>query len=1003
MAEKTKFNRRDFLKVVGAGAGLAATGCGSDLPEKFIPYVIQPDEVIPGVSTWYAGSCNECSAGCGVLVRTREGRALKVEGNPKHPVNKGGLCTHGQSSVQALYDPDRVREPLKRDIGGGFKTVSWKDATDNLAEVLAGLKAANSQAVFITAPTSASELAIIEEFSKKVPLQHIEYDLNSTEALDKATEVVYGSSYKVSYDFSKAKLLVSFGADYLESWKSPCKYSREWAEGRKANSHGKGSRVIHFEPRLSLTAGNADKWIMNAPQSETVLLLALLEAIIKKSKADTYNLQPLLSKLEIAKLLPASGVELKTLDAVADELLAAKGNSLVVAGGASVSGEQALSTAVLSHLLNSVLDNVGSNKSVSLFKDKNPQKESSFKQLTDLFSAVSKKQKKVGALIFVGVNPIFTLPKNSMVTEALKQVPMVVAISTNNDETASTANLILPLSHQIETWSDSEPLPGVYNLNQPAMQPLYKTQSLGDTLIALATNAKLKSPFPEEITSYQEYLKSKWKERTGSDNFESRWLSYVQNGGDWSKQETATSSVNVSLAKNFETIVSQGVASKTEKKSLSLLAYPSVNSFDGKAANRPWMQELPSPITSAVWGSWAEMHPDVAAAYNLKKGDMVQLVVNGAAIEVPVYVTKFIHPELIAVPLGQGHQSYNRYANGVGANVLSLIAQKEAAAYQQLVAEEVILRNTIAKDTLVLLQGSDSQFNRGITRTTTVAALTKSATHSDKEKSEHHEDAHGKGHGAEHEDPLALGPREEEKMMYKQMEHPLYKWGMSIDLSACTGCSACVVACYAENNIPVVGKTICDEGREMSWLKIERFLDGPADQPVEAFAPVMCQHCGNAPCEPVCPVYATYHTDEGVNSMVYNRCVGTRYCANNCSYKVRRFNWYKYDYPEPLNWQLNPDVTVREVGVMEKCSFCVQRIKEGQNTAKDEGRMVRDGEVQPACASSCPTQAIKFGNLNDKESLVSKDHQDSRSYKILDAELNTQPAVAYLARVRNEL
>jgi molybdopterin-containing oxidoreductase family iron-sulfur binding subunit len=426
-----------------------------------------------------------------------------------------------------------------------------------------------------------------------------------------------------------------------------------------------------------------------------------------------------------------------------------------------------------------------------------------------------------------------------------------------------------------------------------------------------------------------------------------------------------------------------------------MLAFVTANAGDGSGANRAWLQEIPNTLTTAVWGSWVEVNPKLADKLSLKQGEVVQLITPNGSINAPVFVSKYVHPDVVAVPVGQGHSSIGRFGDGVGANPLSILsASKELPEF---VINNVLIRKDLSRNELVITQMQNSELKRGIVRSVSLTKLTK-------KNDSHHKASHdeGSGHGGGHHDPYALGPQEAPKQMYKQMDPPLYRWGMSIDLSKCTGCSACVVACYAENNVPVVGKELCAEGREMSWLKIDRYFDGPDDRPVTGFMPMLCQHCGNAPCEPVCPVYATYHNEEGLNAMLYNRCVGTRYCGNNCSYKVRRFNWFKYDWQEPLNMQLNPDVTVREVGIMEKCSFCVQRIREAQGVAKDHGRPVRDGEVQPACSQSCPTQAIKFGNLLDKESAVFADSQNARAYKVLDSQINTQPAISYLAKIDND-
>lgn len=981
MSIKSEFSRRDFLKVVGAGAGVAATGCGADIPEKIIPYVVQPEEVIPGVATWYSGTCDGCDTGCGVVVKTREGRAIKVEGNRSHPINKGGLCAIGQSTLQSHYDPDRIREPLQRVEGGGFKPISWEKAIELVATALVDNE--SKENVILTGSTSGSLRSLLSEFSsKRASVKHLEYSLSGKDLLEQATEKVFGTGVSALYDFSKAETIVSFGADYTETWVSPVEFQKAWSKGRRPQKNGKTSYTVHVEPRLSLTSANADLWIKNAPGKEANILLALLTLLKNQGaiKSELGKIERLVRGLKVSDLLKRTGVSEKQLGAVVAKLKS--GTSLVVAGGAAVSGDNSLEAAMLSHLINVALGNVG--KTLVLVKDANPTTNS----LANISSVIdTATNKKLGVLLVSGTNPVYSLPESYGFKKSLATVGLVVSVSAQLDETAQLADVVLPLSTAFESWGDSNPRPGVYGLNQPSMQPLYKTQSLGDTILAVAS--KLEHSF-SDATSFYDYIRANWKARVGEEGFEKHWLEFVEAGGTW---ESVKPLSEVSLDSSALDINPKAIVS-SKLNGLTLLAFPSINSKDGSSANRPWMQELPNPITTAVWGSWAEIHPDTARSLGFANGQVVQLKTSSGNIEVPLYLTKQVHPDLIAVPIGQGHTAYGRYAMGVGANALSVLDANPKAPAVSLLTEGVTLKASLGKEQLVLTQMQDSQKDRGFVRKIKSSEFKGDKVH------KKHDDHHNEDHGGGHHDPHALGPKPEPKQMYKQMDHPEYRWGMSIDLNSCTGCSACVVACYAENNIPVVGKEFCAEGREMSWLTINRYInDEDKNNPVEGFIPMLCQHCGNAPCEPVCPVYATYHNEEGLNTMVYNRCVGTRYCSNNCSYKVRRFNWYHYSYPEPLNWQLNPDITVREVGIMEKCTFCVQRIREGKNNAKNEGRQVRDGEVQPACASSCPTDAITFGNLKDHKSSVYENSQSPRAYKVLDVELNTQPAINYLAKI----
>ena len=972
----SKMKRRDFLKVLTVTSTAAvASGCAKELPEKLIPYVVQPDEVIPGVSSWYAATCNECEVNCGTLVRTREGRALKVEGNPSHPINRGGLCARGQSSIQSHYDPDRIREPLKRSANGSFKAISWKDAVLEISQVLADGALAGKKSAIITESQTGSINNLISNVQNNFAgLNHFTYSVLGKSEFDASVEKAFGRNLKANYDFSKADVIVSFGADFLGTYLSPVEFAKGFSSRRVKNA----SKFFALESRLSQTGGNADKWIMRSAGSTQALMSALVNLLDGNNNIDS--------------LLKNTGVKKEELVEIAKYLKKAKA-PLVIGAGAG-SDEQSL---YLSHLLNSKIGATG--KTLVFYRDSSRSKSKDLK--AELANFV-KDAAKYSLVVTSNVNPSFSLPSSSGFESALASAGLVVSLSNNLDDTSKLANIILPLSSGFESWADSETRPGVYGLNQPSMQPLYDSISLGDFLITISKTAK------KEISAenYAEYIKKQWIARLGS---EAKWLEAVEQGGSWSRA-VRTSSASLRAI---------GVKAEMPSGKLSLLAFTNVQLGDGRAANRPWAQEIPDPITTAVWGSWVEMHPSVAKKYSVNQGDVVKVVSNGQHVEAPAYITKYVHPSVLAVPIGRGQETLGRFANGIGTNPLKLT--KLEKGNQEFVIDDVILRKSIAKDDLVITQGNDSQLNRGLVRVTDGSA---DSHHDDSHGDVHHGDSdHGRGHDEHghdtghhgdshsknphnlsmaHHDTKALGPQHEPQQMYKQMEHVQYQWGMSVDLAACTGCSACVTACYAENNVPVVGKEYSRQGREMSWLKISRFLDDEGDTvgdtPITGFMPMMCQHCNNAPCEPVCPVYATYHSDEGLNTMVYNRCVGTRYCSNNCSYKVRRFNWFDYEWPEPLNWQLNPDVTTRTVGVMEKCSFCIQRINEGKNNAKTQGREVADGEIQPACASSCPSDAIKFGNLKDPKSEVSKLSKDKRSYKVLNVELNTQPAVTYLAK-----
>ncbi|MBN8548642.1 MAG: molybdopterin-dependent oxidoreductase [Deltaproteobacteria bacterium] len=999
-----QLSRRNFLKILGASSAVGAAGCATDQAQNVLPFVKGDPDQIPGVAVWFRSTCQECSAGCGIQVRTREGRAVKIEGNPEHPVNQGGLCGLGQSALQSLYDPDRVRQPLVREMTAGFdpvfKPISWDDA---YARIASALKDGSKRKAFITGEQSGTLQNLTEDWCKAFNTEQVSFDMLQPVALARASELVYGTYGIPNFSFDKAEVLVNFGADFLETWVSPCEYALGWAKGRKAK---KRLKVYHVEPRLSLTGANADLWIPNKPGSEARVALAVLKVLLDSDRGANVrddikdSMRAAVKGVRIEDVAHESGIPAEKILLMANDLQEA-GSSLVIAGGAAAATEDQLPLQVAVAFINLVLANVG--KTINLNAMRKPN--TSAAKLAALIDAMNKGE--IGAVFMHGTNPQFNFPLSNGFRYAIEKVRagdpdpknpkmgLIVSFSSSLDESAKLADLILPSHHFLESWGDDQSLPGAYGLVQPVMRPVFDTRSLGDMLLQLSALAGATS-VGGGAKDFEGYLKESWKKVHASvgarEDFNSFWLAAVEHGG-YFQPVRESGGVKVSVNSEALKIKFDDATFATPKvghDAVVLMPYPSVKAFDGRAANRPWMQELPDPITRAVWDSWAEVHPKTASQFDLMDGDVVTIRNMNGEINVPVYLTEYVHPGVVAVPLGQGHQGFGRFAKTVGAgNVVDLLPQVNANSTGNvaLLSTKVDLIRGRGRGNLVTTQGSDSQHGRELARTSFAAATTAAAAH---DSHEAHGDAHHGAH-AGHAEP---------KQMYEQREHPLYRWGMAIDLDACTGCGACVVACYAENNIAVVGKAACSYGREMSWLRIDRYYEGQAEELQVSFQPMLCQHCNSAPCEPVCPVYATYHNEEGLNAMIYNRCVGTRYCSNNCPYKVRRFNFFEYDVPEPLNWQLNPDVTKRGMGIMEKCTFCVQRINEAKDHAKDEGRLVRDGDVQPACVQGCPTKALTFGNLNDKDSEVSKRAASSRAYKVLDHHINTQPAINYLERVK---
>jgi molybdopterin-containing oxidoreductase family iron-sulfur binding subunit len=689
-----------------------------------------------------------------------------------------------------------------------------------------------------------------------------------------------------------------------------------------------------------------------------------------------------------------TGVPIETMERLAREFAA--GPSVAVAGGMGAQHANAAFTAAAVHILNYVTGNVG--RTVTFDAQANLPG-SGHAQLATLVQDME--AQRVQVLLVRDANPVYASPAGAAFADGMGSVPFKVSFSRVLDETTRLADLVLPDHDPLEQWNDSTPRAGIYALQQPVMQPVFDTRQTGDVLLTVARglggNAARRLP----AESYEAYLKEAWRgiQRSVADTrpFDVFWNDALGAGGVFRPARSRA----VTLAASAARIRDAGPQAVDGK--LTLIAYPTAAFHDGRAANRPWLQELPDPVSKITWSSWVEIHPDTARQMGIAAGDHVTVSSDAGSVTVPAYVYEGIRPDVVAIPLGQGHTSFGRYANGVGANAYGLLAATPTAFGGVNHHAAVTLQKTGGHERLATTEGSPRQMDRGLAQSVTLAAL-------------------ASGHVEEHAAHAAEVPEHVEHLLeevqqehYRDfLEHAPYsgehpRWAMAIDLSRCTGCSACVTACYAENNIPHVGKGQVQRGREMSWLRIERYFEGGGDEPLTAeFLPMMCQHCGNAPCEPVCPVFAAYHTPDGLNAQVYNRCVGTRYCSNNCPYKVRYFNWYDfsepevgtYAWPEPLHLLLNPDVTVRSKGVMEKCTFCVQRIRGAQHGARMSATSIRDGDLQTACQQVCPANAIVFGDLNDANSRVAQLSRDDRGYHVLGT-LNTRPGVTYLRRVRN--
>jgi anaerobic selenocysteine-containing dehydrogenase/Fe-S-cluster-containing dehydrogenase component len=1001
MAESSNgMNRRRFLKVLGVTGGGAAvlSGCSTDKAEKLIPYIVPPDNQVPGIATWYATTCRECPAGCGLHVRVREGRAVKVEGNPDHPVNGGRLCARGQASLQGLYNPDRIRAPMARSTTTGeFAPITWDDAVARIASRLGEIDGAGIR--FVTGAESGSFGRLVREWLAAYGSRgHLAFEPFAYEALRHAGRTVFGIDAPPRYDFSAARYVLSFGTDFLETFGSPVSQAREFAQGHGYGADGMG-RYVHVEPRMSLTAMSADEWVAPHPGTDALVALAIAEVIVRDRltalPADVGRLRGMLERYAPESVAEATGVPADTIERLAREFVAAP--SLALAGGVGAQHDAAHATAHAAGVLNYVAGNVGR----TVFFDRDaPSPPATYAEVAALVGEM--REGAVAAVFVHGANPVHATPPSLGFGEALRGVPFKVSFSRFLDETAAECDLVLPDHDPLEQWNDDVPRAGVRSLQQPVMRPVFDTRQTGDVLLDVVAR-RSQVPATLGVGTYRAYLQQVWTgvQRDLGDRraFDAFWTEALSRGGVWRD----AASRPVALA------ASAGNAPDSDRWTpvdgrLALIAYPSATLYDGRGANRPWLQELPDPVTKITWSTWVELHPETAAEHGIAEGDIVELTTDAGSLRVPAYLYPGLHRGVAAVPMGQGHTAFGRYAEGRGANVLALLSGAPTACGGIGTYGSVGLRHTGEHEFLPKTEGVPRQLGRGIARAIPLAEV-------GHEGGEAHE-----GHAAPVPERIEgvldrWQEGQDEATKYGNYEGALPRWGMAVDLSRCTGCSACVTACYAENNLPTVGPEQVRRGREMSWIRIERYFEvGEHGEPFEArVVPMMCQQCSSAPCEPVCPVFAAYHTPDGLNGQVYNRCVGTRYCSNNCPYKVRYFNYFDYQaaadpafaWPEPLHWLLNPDVTVRSKGVMEKCTFCVQRIRDRQNQAKLQKRdTLEDGEILTACQQTCPSEAIVFGDLNDPDSRVARLARDRRQYHVL-GDLNTRPAVTYLEKVRN--
>ena len=994
IGDESGSSRRDFLKMMGFGVAAASLAACEAPVRKAIPYLTKPDTIDPGIPNYYASTYTQGGDYCSVVVKTREGRPIKIEGNSLSKISQGGSSAQVQASVLSLYDKERLTGSRKDGASIEWNTLD-QEVIDKLTAVSSSGGAIRIISNTILSPTF---LQAINDFKAKYPgTEHITYDTQSASGMLAANESSFGTRALPSYNFSSAKTIVSLGADFLGTWISPVEFAKQYAKNRKVNAEQREmSRHYHFESNLSLTGANADYRGTMKPSEEGSVVVTLYNMIASKAGNQSAG---------------SANAQTKYLKKAANDLWNSRGKSLVVSG----SNDPAIQTLV--NGMNEMLGNYGStiNLAQSNYRKGNDAEMNAF--IDELKSGA------IGGVIFYNCNPIYNHPRSAEIAEGIAKAAVSVSTSDRMDETASLVGFVAPDHHYLESWGDAEPQKGLFSLCQPTISPIFNTRQAGESLLTWSGNS----------SSYFDYLKGYWQANMYMESealgFQYFWDKSLQDGvleiksnaqEEASASATDAASAASSIAQNYKS-----------DSGFELCLYQKVGIGDGTQANNPWLQEMPDPISKGVWDNYLTVSQSDAASLGIDSKfsitNKANLSVNGVSYNLPVIIQPGQTKGTVGLALGYGRTKGGRVANGVGTDANIFIGNLNGHSYHAITSGVSV---DAIDETYQVAQTQTHHTYMG--RDNVIQETILSDYQADPKNAR---SFNPKIHTWTDENGL----KPSEVSLWKGHKYPDHHWGLMIDLNSCNGCSACTIACQSENNIPVVGRQEVINRRELHWIRIDRYyssdadlndlkgLETASDNPEITFQPMMCQHCNNAPCETVCPVAATTHSTEGLNMMAYNRCIGTRYCANNCPYKVRRFNWFKYHDNKQFGKNtsmnndlgkmvLNPDVVVRSRGVMEKCTFCVQRLQAGKLKAKLEGRRPKDEEFSVACASACPADALVFGDMNDSESRISKmlkirDYKgdgdinktmaEERAYTVLE-EVGTRPNVVYLSKIRNK-
>jgi MoCo/4Fe-4S cofactor protein with predicted Tat translocation signal len=1002
-------SRRDFLKLMGFGLGAATIAASCEIPvKKAIPYVTKPDEIVPGVANYFASSFVNGGDYCAILVKTREGRPIKIEGNTLSSVTNGGTSARAQALVLSLYDTRRIQHAgtVKE---GNVNKMDWAGLD---REIKAKLAAGGNIRIITNSIFSPSGESAMREFVAQYPTASIvTYDAVSSAALLEANEKCFGFNLFPRYRFDEATVICSFGADFLGTWGNPVQQARDYAKGRKVAGQKKAKMSRHYqvEGHMSLTGSNADSRIQIRPSEMGAAISALYAELSGNGGGPKLNDKAAAAMKKVAK-----------------DLQAARGKSIVVSGSNNVA-EQII--------VNKINDLLGNLNSTIDFNGASFTHSGDERKVGKLIEEMNGGQ--VATVIVWGANPAWELPNSEAFKAAFAKVGTRISLNTNLDETTLLCTHAAPTNHILESWGDALPVAGKFSIIQPTIAPLFATRQAEQSLLVWCDSPNLNANSEQP---YYEYVKANWQKDyypnqskyLSPDAF---WEMSLHDGVYEVPPQGTTVSYNQAAAVDFNGV------SKPSSSELEISFFETVNIGGGQYAHNPWLQEMPDPVTRTVWGNYLSVPVEWDGVNNidgwkgLNDGDEVEVEVNGQKFTCAVVKNFGQTQGTVAIALGGGREA-GGCGVSYGVNVNPALKQENGLTQYYGVDVKVTPKGTqdkhfacvqhhntmgvkaMGKEEGKVINADEKSLGyKGFQGSLTDRSIIFQTNIKDLQKLNHKlEEFHEESN---HLNSQTLYPDNIEYFGTGM------KWGMYVDLNSCIGCGACQVACVSENNVPVVGKKEVARHHEMTWLRIDRYFYGDLENPKVVYQPMMCQHCDNAPCENVCPVNATNHSMEGLNQMAYNRCIGTRYCANNCPYKVRRFNWLDYTTADlwPSNEErvfhvegedmpfyadnlvrmvLNPDVTVRTRGVIEKCSFCVQRIQEGKLTAKKESRAIQDNDVRTACQTACPTGAIVFGNLNNPESEVSKANKSAGAlaYKVLE-EINVRPGVQYSAKIHN--